>query len=88
MSNNLQEINNLKQELLQNPLRTIQIGHSNYERIDNDTIKILCVACGGKGYYLLMQGFPTDTNAKGEIVSCDCEKGFKYSKMNDNHGNP
>jgi len=52
---------------------------------------MLCVECGGKGYYLLMIGFPdkTDPNKKGEIVACEyCEKGFKYSKMlKDSHGN-
>jgi len=57
--------------------------------VDKDTIKQLCVICGGKGFYLLMQGFP---NAKirpkqGEIIPCDCEDGFKYSKMiKDYHG--
>jgi len=45
---------------------------------------MLCVECGGKGFYLLMQGFPDPKNprnivGKGEIVSCDmCESGFKY----------
>jgi len=43
---------------------------------------MLCVRCGGKGFYLLLQGFPTDKNPKGEIVACnECEKGFKYSDM-------
>ena len=43
---------------------------------------MLCVRCGGKGFYLLMQGFPGDKNPKGEIVACDeCEKGFKYSQL-------
>jgi len=50
---------------------------------------MLCVSCGGKGFYLLMQGFPGDNNASGEIVACDeCEKGFKYSQLSDDkHGN-
>jgi len=49
---------------------------------------MLCVRCGGKGFYLLMQGFPTDKNAKGEFVFCeDCEKGFKYCQTIDKqHG--
>jgi len=34
------------------------------------------VECGGKGYYLLVQV----GNTKGEIVNCECEKGFKYLK--------
>ena len=78
----------MKEELLQNPLRTIQIGHSCYEQVDQDTIKQLCVSCGGKGFYLLIQGFPDPTNPhrQGEIIPCDCEQGFKYSKMNENHG--
>ena len=43
---------------------------------------MLCVSWGGKGFYLLMQGFPTDKNAKGDFVFCDeCEDGFKYSQM-------
>ena len=82
MSNKLQEIKDLKEALRLNPSRIIKIGHSNFERIDQDTIKTLCVTCGGKGYYLLMQGFPTDKNAKGEIVFCEiCEQGFKYSRI-------
>ena len=51
---------------------------------------MLCVTCGGKGYYLEMIGFPdkTDPNRKGVIVPCDCEDGFKYSKMiDDKNGN-
>jgi len=49
---------------------------------------MLCVKCGGKGYYLLMIGFPdkTDPHKKGEIVSCDCEEGFNYSKTLEDHG--
>ena len=72
-----------------NPQRIIQIGHSNYEKIDDQTIKMVCVRCGSKGFYLLMQGFPGDNNASGEIVACDeCEKGFKYSQLSDDkHGN-
>jgi len=67
-------------------------GHNLYEQHDKDTIKRLCVSCGGKGFYLLMQGFP---NAKsrpktGEMIPCEeCEDGFKYSKMlSEYHGNP
>jgi len=59
--------------------------------VDKNTIKQLCVSCGGKGFYLLMQGFPNkrDSHAKGEIFPCDCEEGFKYSKMlEEYHGNP
>ena len=50
---------------------------------------MLCVSCGGKGFYLLLHGFPGDHNAPGEIVACnECEKGFKYSKLGiDEHGN-
>jgi len=47
------------------------------------------VTCGGKGFYLEMIGFPdkTDPNRKGELVSCDCEQGFKYSKLiKEKHG--
>jgi len=83
MSDKLQEINNLAQELTQNPQRLIQIGHECFEQVDKDTIKQLCVSCGGKGFYLLIQGFP-DSKLKtrqGEIMPCDCEDGFKYSKM-------
>ncbi len=49
---------------------------------------MLCVRCGGKGFYLLMYGFPSNNNGKGEIVACDeCEKGFKYSMLGiDDHG--
>jgi len=51
--------------------------------VDKDTIKRLCVTCGGKGFYLLMHGFPNkrDLHRKGEIVSCNCEDGFKYRKI-------
>ena len=90
MSKHLQEIKNLKDKLIRNPQNTIQIGHSCFERIDDNTIKQLCVSCGGKGFYLLMQGFPGRTgNRSGEIVGCEmCEKGFKYSKLGiDEHGN-
>jgi len=74
---------------MRNPSRIIQIGHSCFERIDRDIIKQLCVTCGGKGFYLEMIGFPdkTDPNRKGELVSCDCEQGFKYSKLiKEKHG--
>jgi len=59
--------------------------------VDKDTIKQLCVSCGGKGFYLLMQGFPNNRTprATGEIIPCDCEDGFKYNKIiKENHGNP
>ena len=44
---------------------------------------MLCVNCGGKGFYLLMQGFPSKSlrGRQGEIVACNCEKGFKYSQL-------
>jgi len=68
-----------------NAQRIIQIGHNYFEQHDKDTIKQLCVNCGGKGFYLLMQGFPNasrNPRAKGEIQPCtDCEDGYKYSKM-------
>jgi len=55
----------------------IQTGHSLAEKIDNDTNKILCLECGGKGFYLLVQA----ENRRGEFVHCEyCEKGFKYIK--------
>jgi len=46
---------------------------------------MLCVSCGGKGFYLLV----TVGNKKGELVFCgECEDGFKYSKMlKEDHGN-
>jgi len=58
-------------------VRTIQTGHNLTEKIDNDTNKILCLECGGKGFYLLVQV----GNTRGECVYCEyCEKGFKYIK--------
>jgi len=57
--------------------------------VDKDTIKQLCVNCGGKGFYLLMQGFPNSKaiGKKGEIMSCDCEAGFNYKqRVEQNHG--
>jgi len=63
-------------ELLNHPMDTIRIGHSFAEKIDEQTNKVLCVECGGKGFYLLLQF----GNSKGEIVNCECEKGFKYIK--------
>jgi len=71
------------------PQYTIQIGHSCFEQVDKDTIKQLCVGCGGKGYYLLIHGTPGEQiNPKGIITPCeDCEDGFKYSKMlKEQHG--
>jgi len=68
---------------LDNPKNIIQIGHSFAERIDKETNKVLCVECGGKGFYLLIQ----NGNTKGELVGCECEKGFKYFKGElNNHG--
>jgi len=61
---------------LDNPQNLIKIGHSFKEKIDEQTDKILCVECGGKGFYLLVQV----GNTKGELVSCECEEGFKYLK--------
>ena len=88
MSNNLREINNLKESLLRNPQRSILIGHSCYEQVEKDTIKQLCVSCGGKGYYLLIQGIPGINKPKGVITPCEeCEDGFKYSKsLVEDHG--
>jgi len=63
--------------LLGHPKNIIQTGHNFSERIDESTNKILCVECGGKGFYLLVYV----GNKKGEIVSCEmCEEGFKYQK--------
>jgi len=69
--------------LLKNPKNIIQTGHSFTEKIDDLTNKILCVTCGGKGFYLLCV-YP---DTKGELVSCDCENGFKYQKILKKHGN-
>jgi len=65
----------------------IQIAHSNFERIDKETIKMLCVSCGGKGFYLLIEGVPgVNMDPKGVIMPCEeCEDGFKYSKMVSDH---
>jgi len=55
----------------------IQTGHNFSEKIDSQTSKILCVECGGKGFYLLVSAY----NKIGEFVYCEyCEKGFKYIK--------
>jgi len=66
------------------PQRIIQTGHNLVEKIDSKTNKILCVECGGKGFYLLVQV----ENRRGEFVYCQyCEKGFKYIKREvNNHG--
>jgi len=73
----------LKAEIRKNPKNIIQIGHSFTEKIDDVTNKILCVTCGGKGFYLLCV-YP---ETKGELVSCEmCEQGFKYEKILRNHG--
>jgi len=61
----------------------IKTGHSFTEKIDNLTQKILCVTCGGKGFYLLIENSQT----KGELVSCEmCEQGFKYEQIGMKHG--
>jgi len=61
--------------LLTQPQNIIRIGHNFAEKIDDKTNKILCVTCGGKGFYLLCSIW----NHKGELVSCeDCEEGFRY----------
>lgn len=67
---------------------TIRIGHSCFEKQDKDTIKQLCVSCGGKGYYLLIQGIPGIDQPRGMVTPCEeCEDGFKYSKaIEDQHG--
>jgi len=62
--------------------RIIQTTHDLLEKIDNDTKKTLCVSCGGKGFYLLCSIF----DHKGEIISCECENGFKYSAILNNRG--
>jgi len=69
---------------MRNPQRTILIGHNCFEKVDKDTIKQLCVSCGGKGFYLLVQV----GNTVGEITPCDCEDGFKYSKMIEEYNGP
>jgi len=62
---------------LDNPKNIILTGHNFAEKIDEKTNKILCVTCGGKGFYLLMY----NATHKGEFVNCEmCEKGFKYIK--------
>ncbi len=60
----------------------ILTGHKLYEKIDDKTKKVLCVTCGGKGFYLLCSIY----DHKGELVSCDCENGFKYKAILKNHG--
>ena len=70
---------------MKNPLSLEKTGHDLFEKHDKDTIKTVCVECGGKGFYLLMQGFPDLKNprnivGKGEVIPCGCEDGFKYSK--------
>lgn len=61
-----------------------------YEQHDKNTIKQLCVSCGGKGFYLLIEGIPgININPKGVITPCEeCEDGFKYKRaavdMHDN----
>jgi len=49
------------------------------EKIDSKTFKQLCIQCGGKGYFF-HNWVDIDTNKiyKKEIVSCNCENGFKY----------
>jgi len=63
--------------------RGILTAHEFTEKVDNTTNKILCVSCGGKGFYLLCNAF----DHKGELVSCEmCEKGFRYVQRGLNHG--
>jgi len=63
-------------------LSIIKTGLNFTEKIDDLTNKILCVTCGGKGFFLeIIVG-----ETKGELVSCDCEQGFKYLKMGMKHG--
>jgi len=83
MSNKLQEISNLQQEIQHLSVKDSTLITLNwFEKHDKNTIKQLCVTCGGKGFYLLMQGFPTDKNPKGDFVFCeDCEDGFKYKSV-------
>lgn len=71
------------------PQAIIQTGHELFERIDKETIKQLCVSCGGKGFYLLIQGVPGICKPIGEIQPCDeCEDGFKYKNLLvEDHGN-
>lgn len=60
-----------------------------FEQHDKNTIKQLCVSCGGKGFYLLINGIPgVNKNPKGVLTACEeCEDGFKYSKMlKEEHG--
>jgi len=71
----------LKAHLIRNPLSLTQTGHNLYEKHDKDTLKSVCISCGGKGFYLLMRGVPGPNNTKGEVMPCElCEDGFKYSK--------
>jgi len=74
--------------LTQNPLSIDRTGHDLYEQHDKDTIKQVCVSCGTKGYYLLIQGVPGINEAKGVLVECDqCENGYKYRKLlKEQHG--
>jgi len=72
--------------LKQKPLDLDRIGHDLFEKHDKDTIKTVCISCGGKGVYLLMKGMPGPNNTKGELMPCEeCEDGFKYSKMLDEY---
>jgi len=65
----------------------LNLGVDLYEQHDKDTIKQVCVSCGGKGFYLLIQGVPGINEAKGVLVECEeCENGFKYRKLLENHG--
>jgi len=56
-------------------------GRDLYEQHDKDTIKQVCVSCGGKGFYLLIQGVPGINEPKGVLTECECEDGFKYRKL-------
>ena len=71
------------------PQAIIQTGHNLYERIDDRTIKQLCVSCGGNGFFLMVNGFPNskDSHRTGEIKPCNCEDGFKYKNyLVEDHG--
>ncbi len=76
---------------MKNPLSLEKTGHDLFEQHDKDTLKTICVECGGKGFYLLMHGFPDpknprDIKGKGEVIPCSCEDGFIYQKMIQEYG--
>jgi len=82
MSNNLQEIKNLQAKIKTVSPKNFALTTLNwFEQHDQNTIKQLCVSCGGKGFYLLIQGVPGGKQTKGILTACDCEDGFIYKKM-------